>query len=59
MKKTVYQENVEAEIKRQIKWANIDTRLGKIVFLDLIIEFCQKEQEKPFKPLKSSKTKHG
>jgi hypothetical protein len=59
MKKSIYLKNVEKQIQRQIRWAGVDTKLGRDVFLDRIIEFCIKLQEKPFKPPKSPKTRQG
>ena len=59
MKKTVYQENIEDGIKRQLRWQMIDNQEDRDAFLDYIISYCQKMKSKPFKQAKSSKTKHG
>lgn len=59
MKKSVYLENIEAGIKRQIKWQNFDNKLARDYFIEEIIDFCWKLAAKPFKPPKSSKTRHG
>jgi len=59
MKKSVYLENIEADIKRQIKWAGIDNAVDRNVFLDKVIAYYQDMKIKPFKSGKSSKTRHG
>jgi hypothetical protein len=42
MKKSIYMQNVEREIKRQIKWSNFKTDLEMREFLVEIMEFCEK-----------------
>ena len=42
MKKDTYLENVEREIKRQIKWSNFETGLEMREFLVKVMEFCEK-----------------
>ena len=59
MEKSIYIENVENSIKRQMKWAGIDNEMDRDYFLRQIIEFCQKLSERPFKQPKSAKTRHG
>ena len=54
-----YLDNVTEEIIRQIKWAGIDNQVDRDIFIDKIIEFCQKIKKKPFKLPKSRKTRHG
>jgi hypothetical protein len=57
MKKSIYLENVERQIQRQIKWSNFRLQEEQIEFLDKIIEFCEKMKTR--KPKKSAKTRHG
>ena len=59
MKKSIYLENVEEQIKRQIKWAGIDNAVDRNIFLDKVIAYCQDMKIKPLKKTKSSKTRHG
>ena len=42
MKKTVYQENIEKSIRRNIRLSNFDTGLEERKFLVETIEFCEK-----------------
>ena len=59
MKKSVYLENVESSIKRQIKWAGIDNQEDRDAFLTFVIKYCERLMSRPYKLAKSSKTRHG
>lgn len=59
MKKSVYLENVENSIKRQMKWAGIDNQDDRDIFLTYITKYCERLMSKPFKQAKLPKTRHG
>ena len=59
MGKSVYLENVQSSIKRQMKWAGIDNQIERDVFLAYIIKYCEYLMNRPFKQPKSAKTRHG
>jgi hypothetical protein len=58
-KTKTYLDNVKDGIKRQIKWAGIETQEDRDDFLDNIIAYCEKMKSRPFRLPKSSKTRHG
>ena len=59
MKKSVYQENVEKSIKRNIRLSNFDTEYEREEFLNNIKDFCDKVIVSIHKPYHSPKTRHG
>jgi hypothetical protein len=57
MKKSLYQQNVERSIERNVKWSDFQLEEEKVEFLDKIIKFCEKLKTRKLK--KSQKTRHG
>ena len=59
MEKSIFLENVENAVKRQMKWAQISNQEDRDAFLAHVIKYCERLMSRPFKQPKSSKTRHG
>ena len=59
MEKSIFLENTENAIKRQMKWAGINNQEDRDEFLAYVIAYCGRLMSKPFKQSKSPKTRQG
>ena len=59
MEKSIFLENTENAIKRQMKWAKISNQEDRDAFLSSVIKYCERLMSRPFKQLKSAKTRQG